>query len=83
MPTKTPLLILVITSIVCSRTMLLSLNDPEGPNLLIVIVFALFLHFLSLAVYLPNLSIANSKKKLLLAVFIQVAIAVVLYFFLN
>jgi hypothetical protein len=30
--------ILLVLSVVCARTLLLLLNDPEGPNLLIVVV---------------------------------------------
>jgi hypothetical protein len=41
---KTSLLILGITSIICSRTMFVFFDDPEGPNLLIVFVAALVLY---------------------------------------
>ncbi len=34
---KTSLLILGTTSVVCSRVMFSFFNDPEGPNLLVVI----------------------------------------------
>lgn len=77
---KTSLLILGITSLVCSRVMFLFFSDPEGPNLLIVIVTAVVVYFLSLAAYLFNFSI---PKKLLLAIFIQIIIVTGLYFYLN
>ena len=73
MTMKIPLLILGITSILLSRTMFLFFNDPEGPNLLIVLGMALIIYLLSLAVYLPHFSIARFKK-LLLAISVQVLI---------
>lgn len=79
---KISLLILGITSIICSRTMLVSFNDPEGPNLLIIAVMALFVWLPSLAVYWLNLSITGFKR-LLLAISTQVIIVTVLYFFLR
>lgn len=68
---KISLLILGLTAIVFSRAMFVFFNDPEGPNLLIVIVAAAIVYFLSLAAYLSNLS---ETKKFLLAVFIQIII---------
>jgi hypothetical protein len=77
---KTSLLILGITSIVCSRVMLVSFNDPEGPNLLIVTVMAVLVYSVSLIAYLSNLSI---PKKLLLAIFIQIIVVTGLYLSLK
>jgi hypothetical protein len=77
---KTSLLILAITAIVCSHVMFLFFNDPEGPNLLIVIGMAVVVYFLSLVAYLFNIS---GSKKLLLAILIQIVIAVALYFCLS
>jgi hypothetical protein len=76
------LIILGITSIICSRAMFVLFNDPEGPNLLIVLVTAAIVYFLSLAVYLFNFSISGSKK-LSLAILIQVIIVAGLYLCLN
>jgi hypothetical protein len=53
-------------------------NDPEGPNLLIVIGTAVILYFLSLAAYLSKYS---ALKKLLLAILIQIAVVGGLYWF--
>lgn len=53
------------------------LNDPEGPNLLVVVIMAVILLAISLSSYLFKFS---SLKKLLLAVFIQ-AVAVILFLF--
>lgn len=79
---KISLIILFITSFVFSRTMLISFNDPEGPNFLIVTVMALILYSLSLLVYLSNLSITGLKR-LLLVILIQIIIVTGLYFCLN
>ena len=79
---KTSLIILVITSLVCSRALFFFFNDPEGPNLLIVVGMAVILYFLSLAVYLFKPSITGLKR-LLLAIFIQIILVAGFYFFLN
>jgi hypothetical protein len=79
---KISLIILGITSLVCSRTMLVSFNDPEGPNLLIIAVMAMLVYFPSLAVYWLNLSITGLKR-LLLAISIQVIVVTILYFSLR
>jgi hypothetical protein len=50
-PKKLPLLILGIASLVCSRAGFFFIGDPEGPNLLIVVVLAAILYSASLAVY--------------------------------
>ncbi|MBX4192356.1 hypothetical protein KW798_02620 [Candidatus Parcubacteria bacterium] len=55
-------------------------NDPEGPNLLIVMALAVVIYFLSLAAYLFNLS---NPKKFLLALVIQILLVIGLYFGLN
>ncbi len=79
---KTSLIILGITAIIFSKVffILVSLNDPEGSNLLIVVVLAMIIYFLSLLVFLFNLS---SIKKLLLAIIIQTIIVISLYFCLS
>jgi len=48
---KTALLILGIASVVCSRAVFFFINDPEGPNLLVVMVLAVLIFFISLGVY--------------------------------
>ncbi len=79
---KTSLIILCVTSAVCSRTLFALFNDPEGPNLLIVVGMAVFLYFFSLAVYL-RLSSTTTLKRLLLAVATQIIMVVGLYLFLK
>ena len=77
---KTSLLILGITAIVCSRTMFLFFNDPEGPNLLVVMGMAMIIYFLSLTSYLFGPSTNNGFKRLLFVIFIQILLVTGFYF---
>jgi hypothetical protein len=72
---KTSLLILGITSIICSRTMFVFFDDPEGPNLLIVFVAALVIFLVSLSAFVFRLS---DLAKLGLAILIQILTIVLL-----
>jgi hypothetical protein len=87
---KTSLLILGLTAITCSRAIFLFINDPEGPNLFVVVATAVIIYFLSLAVYFYYpLTKSESERlftgltKLLLVIVIQVIIAVGFYFGLR
>jgi hypothetical protein len=71
---KISLIILGITALVCSRALFALFNDPEGPNLLIVVGMAVILYALSLAVYLFVTSMKNPQR-LVLAILIQIIIA--------
>lgn len=75
---KLPLLILGITALVFSRTLLFAFNDPEGPNLLVVIVAAVFVYLVSLTAFIFGPS-ASDSKKIWVAIFIQMILAIVLY----
>jgi hypothetical protein len=79
---KISLLILGATAIVCSRTMLVSFDDPEGPNLLIVMVMAGIVYFLSLSVYVFNYP-TTGLKRLLLAIFVQIVTVTALFAILS
>ncbi len=79
---KISLLILGITSIACSRTMFVSFGDPEGPNLLIVVVLAGILYCISLSVYALSYP-TTGLKKLLLAILIQMILVTVLFAILD
>ena len=79
---KISLIILGITSIVCSRVMFSLFSDPDGPNLLVVIGMAAIIYFLSLIVFLLNPPVAVFKK-FILAFLVQIIIALSLYFFLS
>ena len=51
MSKKASLFLLAIASLVCSRAVFLFINDPEGPNLLIVIVLAAMIFLVVLGLY--------------------------------
>jgi hypothetical protein len=70
---KTSLLILGITSIVFSRAMFLFINDPEGPNLVVVLGMATIVFLLSWAIF-------KGLKKLPAVIVIQIAIVTGFYF---
>lgn len=78
----TPFLILGATSLVCSRILFLFFNDPEGPNLLVVVGMASAVYLLSLVAYALNSSTAGSKR-LVLVILIQILLVVSLYFWLK
>ncbi len=46
-----PLVVLGILSLVLSRSVFFLINDPEGPNLLVVAVLAAIIFAVSVAVY--------------------------------
>lgn len=83
------LLILGLTAILCSRAMFVFIDDPEGPNLLVVMVMAAIIYSLSLPIYLYTpgaqsflrayLSLTGFKR-LLFVVLIQILIAAAFYF---
>jgi hypothetical protein len=73
---KTSLLILAATAIVCSRLLFFFFNDPEGPNLLVVMGMAAIVYVVSLAAYVFKLS---TLGKLSLAIFIQIVAVTGLY----
>lgn len=83
-------MILAITAIICSRMLFSFFNDPEGPNLLIVIVTAAIIYFVSLATYLINPSVKNLSssssaglKRLFLVILTQIVLVICLYVCLN
>jgi hypothetical protein len=78
---KTPLLILAIAAIICSRTWFFFITDPEGPNLVVVMGLAIILYFLSVMAY--ALTSATVAKKLLVATSTQILVGIGLYFLLK
>lgn len=76
---KTMLIILGITAIIFSKLVFYFFDDPEGPNLLIVMVVAAVLYFMSLMSFAYS-PLVNSSKRLWLAISIQVGLATFLYF---
>jgi hypothetical protein len=79
---KISLLILGITSLVCSRTLFLFFNDPEGPNLLVVIGMAAIIFFLSLAAYAFCSSVTQFKR-ILITISVQILLVIGFYFLLS
>ncbi len=75
---KFSLIILGITSLVCSRAVFFFFNDPEGPNLLIVMGLSVILYIPSLLLY--RLISTTNLKKVLLIIFIQILVSIALYF---
>lgn len=74
---KTPLVLMGVTSLVSARTLFVLLNDPEGPNLLVVVGTATIVYLLSLAGY-ALLPVVRRRTKLLLAILLPVLTAAVL-----
>ena len=79
--TATPI-VLVITAFLCSRVVLVSLDDPEGPNLLVIALLALVIYFAALLPFRLVLVLTHSigPRRILLGFLVQVVIAGVLYF---
>lgn len=88
------LFILGVVAIICSRTMFSFFNDPEGPNLLVVMVMAVIIYVLSLALYGVSLVIKRTvldftlnpflgRTEVFIVIAIQVIITATFYFCLN
>ncbi len=82
------LVILGLTALTCSRAMFFFFNDPEGPNLLVVVVAATIIYFLSWATYkailkLFSLAPRTWPKDVLLVILVQVIITTFLYLCLS
>lgn len=91
---KTLLLVLGITSVACSKIMFLFFDDPEGSNLLVVILMAATIYFVSLALYLYNpvtknllqsfsLNSLTGLRKVLIVLCIQILLTTIFYFCLR
>lgn len=74
------LLILGITALILSRSMFALFDDPEGPNLLIVVVMGVILYVPSVLMYLFGLPKSETVQKLLIAILVQVLFAGIFYF---
>ncbi|WP_448699904.1 hypothetical protein ACFGVR_22430 [Mucilaginibacter sp. AW1-3] len=77
---KISLIALAVTAIICSRALFFFFNDPEGPNLLIVVVFALGVYLLSAAAYVFAPYKTTGIKRLSAAICIQILAVTGLYF---
>ncbi len=87
-PKKIPLILLAIVAVTLSRAMFFFFDDPEGPNLLVVIGMATIIYFLSLGIYIlapfvksarRSLVSLTEQKNFLVALSIQCTLAVVFY----
>ena len=67
---KKSLLLLAATALICSRGFFALVDDPEGPNLLIVSVLAIVIYSLSLVPHLPKLN-RITRKGVLISICIQ------------
>ncbi len=82
---NTTSLILAVTASLCSRAVFFFFNDPEGPNLLVVMGMAAIIYFVSLTMYLFKAfpTSFTPLQKLLLAIFVQILLATLFYFGLK
>lgn len=75
-------IILVITALLLSRAIFVFIDDPEGPNLLVVIVMAAVVYFLSWMALRFNNSITGLKR-LLFGISAQIVIVAILTLILR
>ena len=80
---RTSLVILGATAIICSRMLFFFLDDPEGPNLLVVAGLAIGVYILSCTAYLVNPARAKGIKRLAVAICIQILSIIALCFCLK
>lgn len=78
---KYSLFILGATAFVCSRSLFIFFDDPEGPNLLVVAVGAAVLYVPSLIVYVWYAPVSVFIR-ISCALLVQVLLVAVLYFFM-
>jgi hypothetical protein len=84
MPQWRSLLVLAITAAACSRIMFAMIEDPEGPNLLVVTV-------MGAVIFLPSFALYRSKLvpsltgliRMAAAILIQIVIMTGFYFALR
>lgn len=79
---KISLPLLALTSVCCTRVLFTFLNDPEGPNLPIVLTLSFFTYLLSLTVYFYPAKPFAAPKRIGSTVFAQVLIVTGLYLWL-
>jgi hypothetical protein len=73
-------MILGASAVICSRMLFFFFNDPEGPNLLIVVGLAVVIYFLSFAAYVFIPSQMTGLQRLSVAICIQLLSVIGLYF---
>lgn len=77
-------LMLAVPAVLCSRTVFALFHDPEGPNVLVVIMLATVIYLVAAAAYLSNLlpSLTGFKRGLA-AVFVQIVVATSIFLILR
>jgi hypothetical protein len=70
---KSQIAMLVFTAVIYSKVFFLSLNDPEGSNLIVTTGLTSIIFFISSIPYICNHSMSNLKK-FIFALFIQTAL---------
>lgn len=76
------IIVLGLSSVLHSKLFFSFINDPEGPNLLIVTALASVIYAVSLLMYFFFLSKVH-KGKILLVILMQFLLILILYFFLK
>ncbi len=78
------LLILAVTAAACSRLIFFLIEDPEGPNLLVVMGMAAILFVLSLAAWFSKpLALATGLQRVAAVLPVQIMLAVAAYILLR
>jgi len=80
MSNKVALVLLGVVALTCSRLLFVFINDPEGPNLVVVVGLTALVYAASLAVFAYS---TTSHKKFVLAVAAQIVIVIGLYIALH
>ena len=83
MPTlskKASLFVLFITAALLGRGLFIFINDPEGPNLLVIGIATILLYSASLLGYVIN---GSYTRKLAVAIAIQLVLMIASYIFLR
>lgn len=74
---KTNFLILGISSLFWTKLMFFFFDDPEGPNLLVVVGMSIVIYFISASTFLIKMS---DFSRFLSALLVQVFLVTVFYF---
>ena len=69
-------LTLILSSLFSSKLFYFLINDPEGPNLLIVLALAMILYFMAIGGYLKITKI-QSKIRVKLLIVVQIIVVLI------
>lgn len=77
--------ILIVSALTLSRGILFLFNDPEGPNLLIVGVFAGIIFGVSIMMnyFHSGTLVVKGTTRMVISIATQIVVAATLYFFLK